>query len=651
MQVIDSKYSVRPLPLLVLILLALQAATGQNTRQAVIPLKNWATPLYWQPSQAERTAPGRPTPQLQFSANQVSTDALTFVAITPCRLVDTRGGVFNGISPFSGPSLAPMTTVTFPVQSTAEASTTEPAPCGTIPSIAQAYSFNLTVVPHASGAVDYVSMWPAGATQPIVATLDDPQGMIVSNAAIVPAGTPSGGISVFNAGPTTADVIIDMNGFFTAPSDGTNTAIGSGSLANDTTGSNNTASGYGALQSNTEGSWNTASGSGALQANTTGANNTASGYGALQSNTSGGYNTAIGEYALHANTIGAQNTASGAYALEANTNGTQNTASGQAALALNTTGSYNTASGALALQNNTQGFFNTASGSGALQANTTGGNNTASGYLALTSNNGFDNTANGFYALLLNTSGNDNTATGYYALENNTTGGNNIAIGYQAAQSVSGGNSNNIHIGSQGVSTDGAAANSGVIRIGTVGTQTSAYVAGIYGGSPGTTNLPVCVDANGTLGTATCTATPSSRRFKDQISDMGESSNKLLQLRPVTFLYKPEYDDGSHALQYGLIAEEVAKLYPEMVGYDKEGQPSSVKYQSLTPMLLNELQKQHREIEEQLETIRLQKDRIAQQESRLTAAEALLSVAVPGIAARTASANAPPSPAPDRKER
>ena len=103
----------------------------------------------------------------------------------------------------------------------------------------------------------------------------------------------------------------------------------------------------------------------------------------------------------------------------------------------------------------------------------------------------------------------------------------------------------------------------------------------------------VCVDANGDLGTTGCTNTPSSRRFKEQISDMGDSSGKLFQLRPVTFFYKPEYDDGSHALQFGLIAEEVAKIYPDMVGYDKDGQPNSVKYQSLTPMLLNEVQKQN----------------------------------------------------------
>jgi hypothetical protein len=108
---------------------------------------------------------------------------------------------------------------------------------------------------------------------------------------------------------------------------------------------------------------------------------------------------------------------------------------------------------------------------------------------------------------------------------------------------------------------------------------------------------------------------------------MGDSSSKLLQLRPVTFLYKPEYDDGSHALQYGLIAEEVAKLYPEMVGYDKDGQPSSLKYQALTPMLLNEVQKQAEQLRQQTDQNRQQAEQIRSLEDRLAAVEALLNAA------------------------
>jgi trimeric autotransporter adhesin len=129
---------------------------------------------------------------------------------------------------------------------------------------------------------------------------------------------------------------------------------------------------------------------------------------------------------------------------------------------------------------------------------------------------------------------------------------------------------------------------SGTIQIGTQGTQTAGtYIAGIYGATA-TSALPVYVNSNGQLGTVL-----SSRRFKEQIADMGDSSSKLLQLRPVTFFYKPEYDDGSHQLQYGLIAEEVAKVYPEMVAYDKDGLILTVKYQLLAPMLLNEVRKQN----------------------------------------------------------
>jgi trimeric autotransporter adhesin len=122
-----------------------------------------------------------------------------------------------------------------------------------------------------------------------------------------------------------------------------------------------------------------------------------------------------------------------------------------------------------------------------------------------------------------------------------------------------------------------------VIWIGTEGTQTITKIAGIYGEAINTPNLLVCIDGTGRRGTGNCRSTPSSRRFKEQIADMGDASSKLLQLRPVTFFYKPQYDEGSHTLQYGLTAEEVATLYPEMVGYDKDGQPASVKYQALAP--------------------------------------------------------------------
>jgi hypothetical protein len=621
-----------------LLILPSVALTAQVARQAEVPLRNWVAPLYWQSNQVEREAAGAglrqglqsgAAPQLQFSANAVSMNALTFVAITPCRLVDTRGGVFNGITPFSGPSIAAAASITIPVQSAAEAiANTTPAPCGVIPSIAQAYSLNLTVVPHAAGAVSYVSLWPAGGPQPFVSTLNDPQGAIVSNAAIVPAGTPTGGISVFNAGPAVADVIIDMNGYFAAPTDlNGNTAIGAGTLLLNTTGTGNTASGYGALQLNTSGSNNTANGSGALVNNNAGTNNTASGFEALTDNTTGNNNTASGYFALFNNTTGGGNTAGGANALYSNTIGANNTASGFSALYSNTTGSGNVASGNQVLRNN-NGNGNTASGNSAMLINTTGSQNTASGANSLGLNTtGNFNVASGSFALASNTTGSNNTASGNGALESSTTGSNNIAIGNLAASAVSGANGNNIHIGSVGASGDSAA-----IRIGTQGSQTSTFIAGISGATPGSPNSIVCIDANGQLGTGGCTLSPSSQRFKDQIADMGDSSSSLLQLRPVTFFYKPQYDDGSHALQYGLIAEEVVKLYPELVGYDKDGQPSSVKYQELAPMLLNEMQKQNAQLQNEVQQRQEENRKL---EERLAALEALLSSQTP-TAARSA---------------
>jgi hypothetical protein len=515
-------------------------STGLKAQEHPIPLKNWATPLYWQPKPAERAAA---SPQIAFSANQVSPNALTFVAVTPCRLVDTRGsgGGFSGDTPFSGPSLTAGMTQTFPVQSMTEQDTTAPAPCGTIPSTAQAYSFNVTVVPH-GGPVDYITIWPAGATKPVVSTLDDVQGLVVANAAIVPAGASatSGGVSVYNYGPATTDVIIDLNGFFAASSDlSFNTAIGSGTLG-----------------SNTEGASNTAIGFDALLSNTTGSNNTASGYGTLRNNTTGSGNTAIGTDSLLSNTTGYSNMASG----------------------------YST------LQNNTTGYYSTASGAYALYNNTTGNSNTANGNSAL-----FNNTV-GLY----------NTAVGINALLYNTTGTDNIALGADAGQTAPAGNSNSIYIGSQGSGTD----NNGSIQIGTQGTQTGGtYIAGIYGATA-SSGVEVYVNTSGQLGTVL-----SSGRFKEQITDMGDTSSRLLQLRPVNFFYKPEYDDGSHLLQYGLIAEEVAKVYPEMVAYGNDGQILTVKYQLLTPMLLNEVQKQAEQIRQQADQNRKLEDRLAALES------------------------------------
>jgi hypothetical protein len=253
-----------------------------------------------------------------------------------------------------------------------------------------------------------------------------------------------------------------------------NTANGFGALNFNTTGEYNTANGFGALDANTTGEYNTANGVGALENNTTGDDNTANGVAALEYNTTGSNNTANGFVALYANTTGSENTANGNDALENNTTGDENTANGVAALEDNTTGDDNTANGVAALEYNTTGSDNTANGVYALYANTNGSENTANGYAALYANMwGYDNTANGFEALYANTWGFDNTADGNDALYHNTTGNNNIALGNTAGYFITTGNYN-IDIGNSGVSGDNS-----IIRIGTPGTQTATYLAGI----------------------------------------------------------------------------------------------------------------------------------------------------------------------------
>jgi len=281
-----------------------------------------------------------------------------------------------------------------------------------------------------------------------------------------------------------------------------------------------------------------------------------------------------------------------------------------------TTGYNNTASGYNALHSNTTGQANTASGSGALQNNTTGGNNTASGFYALSANtSGYYNTASGESALASNTTGYANTASGESALASNTTGTYNTAIGYLAG--YAGFNQtigfNNTYIGAN---VYGSAGESNVIRIGSGSTDT--YIAGIYA-QTSSGGLAVYINNNGKLGTTT-----SARRFKENITDMGDVSDGLMKLRPVTFNYKPEYSDGSHLLQYGLIAEEVAEVYPDMVSYDKDGNMNSVYYQFVNAMLLNEVQKQHLKIESQNSELEAQRLEIESLKSQIAEIKQML---------------------------
>jgi hypothetical protein len=316
---------------------------------------------------------------------------------------------------------------------------------------------------------------------------------------------------------------------------------------------------------------------------------------------SGCHNTASGEDALYSDTSGSYNTATGFSSLYSNETGNNNTAAGYRSMYFNSTGSNNTASGYQALYSNTTGSYNTASGYEALSSNSTADYNTALGFGALYSNNGADNTATGYDALYANTSGTDNTADGLHALANNTIGSNNIAEGWHAGYNLTTG-SNNIDIGNVGV-----AAESGVIRIGTMGTQTKTYIAGIYGTS--VSGSAVVVSSTGQLGVVV-----SSERFKTDIAPMGSDTEKLQALRPVKFHLKT---DPHGAVQYGLIAEEVAKVYPELVIRDETGRIDGVRYDELAPMLLNEMQEQQTVVAAQSAKIAAQDQRAAAQDANI----------------------------------
>jgi polyhydroxyalkanoate synthesis regulator phasin len=294
-------------------------------------------------------------------------------------------------------------------------------------------------------------------------------------------------------------------------------------------------------------------------------------------------NTALGSGALESNTVGYQNTAIGEGALSSNTLGYQNTAVGYQALFINTFGTYDTAIGLNALHSNTTGQFDTATGAGALDSNTAGAYNTAIGNNSLLSNTtGQFNAATGAGALNANVSGEENTAIGYGALSSNTMGSINIAIGGDAGGHLTTGD-NNIDIGNVGV-----AAEANTIRIGTQETQTDTYIAGIFGTPKIKKACEVVVESTGLLG-----CVKSSARYKRDIRDMGDASAKLMNLRPVTFRYKA---DSTGVPQYGLIAEEVEKVYPELVVDGDHGEAETVAYQVLPAMLLNEVQKQSRQL-------------------------------------------------------
>ena len=301
--------------------------------------------------------------------------------------------------------------------------------------------------------------------------------------------------------------------------------------------------------------------------------NTAEGQNALLNLTNGAYNTAVGFLSLRGNMTGNFNTGIGAGTLFANT-GDSNTATGVGAL-LSNTANENTANGTLALFSNTTGLQNTAVGFSALASNTTAGANSSGA-----------NTAVGAFALGSNVTGGANTAIGYAALYSSTVGGN-IALGDLAGVDITTG-SGNIIIGHRGLPAD-----TNTIRIGKQ-TQTKCFIAGIRNVTTDVGDaIPVVIDSASQLGTVS-----SSKRFKKEIKPMKEASEAILGLEPVTFRYK---NDTAERPQFGLIAEQVADVNPDLVVRNSNGEIYTVRYEAVNAMLLNEFLKEHKKVE-QLET-------------------------------------------------
>jgi len=362
------------------------------------------------------------------------------------------------------------------------------------------------------------------------------------------------------------------------------TAEGLNALKNLTTGAGNTGVGWYSLFSDTAASFNTGVGAGTLALNTAD-NNTAVGAAALLLNATGFNNTGIGSTALLHN------------------NSDNNTGVGAGALTSNSTGNVNTAIGVGALGSNIDGSGNTATGVLALSANQHSPSNTAYGFIALQNNLASNNTAMGAGALHLSVAGGNNTAIGFNALGSEVTGISNVAVGSGAlANAIHG---FNIAVGADaGINVTTAL---GVIAIGSSGANVggSCFIGNIRGVTTSNANaIPVVIDSFGQLGTMS-----SSQRFKKDIKPMEGTSGSVLDLKPVTFHYK---NDKSNIPQFGLIAEEVAKIDPDLVAHDKDGEIYTVRYDAVNTMLLNEFLKEHKKVEAQGREIVEQKATISE---------------------------------------
>jgi hypothetical protein len=499
-------------------------------------IKSWTALPYWIPETV-----GKDAPEILLESD-LGVEPMGALPSPPLPLTAMNPcrivDTRNAPGPFGGPALVANATRTFSIPS---------GPCAGIPSDASAYSLNFTVI-GGSGVFTnaFLTAWSTGNSQPTVSTLNFNANQLEANAAVVPAGT-SGSINVFVNAP--GNLLIDINGYYRAiPMVNTVNALsGDVTLA---AGSNVTI---------------TPSGQTLTVAATGGPG------GVLPTGT-------VNQTMRH--------------------NGTSWVASD----ALTNDGEDVGVTGALVLpylaraRSGLEQIFkvdlndqNTFFGGSAGGASAPGLSNTGIGYRALriadASSSG--NVAVGPGALDDSTSGDDNTAIGLVALQNVTTGSRNISIGAFSGANISSGN-DNIYIGNPGSGNE-----SGQIRIGNNAVHTQGTVIASIYGFLSSGGIPVYVTSGGRLGTNT-----SSGRFKVDVRDIAAGSEGLMSLRPVAFRYKPELDP-SRLPQYGLIAEEVAEIYPELVVYDEEGRPEAIRSQLLQPLFLNELQKQRRTIDAQ----------------------------------------------------
>jgi hypothetical protein len=319
--------------------------------------------------------------------------------------------------------------------------------------------------------------------------------------------------------------------------------------------------------------------------------------------------TFLGANAGNTTVTGYADVGVGYTALQGLTLGHGNTGVGQGAGKGLTSGNNNSAFGAVALYRGTTGSGNSALGAYALENNQSGHDNVAVGYNGLDQNDaGFDNTAVGSQALYQCQNGSSNVAIGYAAGAALTNGSNNIVIGANAGTSLVDG-SNNIYIGNAGVASE-----TETTRIGD-GNTVACHIGGISGVTSAS-GVPVLINTNNKLGTTT-----SSRRFKHDIRDMGESSGLVMSLRPVTFKYNAELDP-EQIQQYGLVAEEVANVSKDLVQFNADGKPNAVRYQLINAMLLNEVQKQRKKLDVQQQQLETQAKLIQNLTSRLDTMDA-----------------------------